>query len=118
MPRHGGGITGILELSKLVIYLAYSVTLPLSAVPVVQTGSGQGATPLSRSSHLSSSCSQATETRHFCVKSMQLLYKPEPSFKRHKAGDCHNPRHLILMLTIVYLISSKNLSVFIHPVSL
>lgn len=77
-----------------------------------------GRDPPSWSSHLSSPCSQATETRYFCIRSMKLLSKPEPSFNRHKTGDCYTPRHVIWMLTIVCLIFSNNFSVFIKLTSL
>lgn len=74
--------------------------------------------PLIQPSHLSLSCSQATESRQFCARAMQLLSQPEPSFNRHKIGKRYTLRHIILVLTIMYLIPSRNLSGFLNPVSL
>lgn len=118
MHGHGGGIPGILAVSKLIIYLAFSMAFPLSAVHIVQTGSGQGETPppiLVISPELPLLSSHRNQT-FLCQ--FHAATKPEPSFKRHKVGDCHTPRYITLMLTITYLISSKNLSVFIHLISL
>lgn len=60
--------------------LPFSMAFPLNTPRSSQTF-GAGRHILSRSSHLRSPCSQATETRHSWVRSMQLLSKPEPSFR-------------------------------------